>query len=315
MYEKPRQLTHFLSGFLLGRQEDKGMRTSLRKRLEQDEDLGDEEDYTHTPAHASSVQMGGQVESQGQDALLLQQVARESNRETGLGIVDNAQEIALAQQGTQGEDNVLYNAPPPLPPLGPGVGGTAADSSRPATATNPHSPQGVVIRETSKVVSPPAQTNDGHEEYDPGAMLLPRDLKGNGTLPVPVNATQVYERNVTLGKKNLSAIRKVVRYGIFPLYKFVIFENDNDRRETWDYVRNFKEKVGRNISGDVVKALGLLDKGEMVCAVYWNTYKGDVLKTLSQTRSTIMSNMKRSIVPGKILFIESYYYCGMELLI
>ena len=65
-------------------------------------------------------------------------------------------------------------------------------------------------------------------------------------------------------------------------------------------MKNFKNEVGNNIPGDVVKLLEVLDKGDIVCALYWITYKGEVLKTLSQTISTIMNYMKRIIVPGKI---------------
>ncbi len=153
--------------------------------------------------------------------------------------------------------------------------------------------------DTSKLVSPPPV---GRENYNPGGMLLLRDLKGNGNLPMPVNAIEIYERNVTLAddKKGLSNIRKNIRYGIFPMYKFVNFENKEDKRATWDCVKNFRNEVGCSIPGDVVEALDVIDKGDMICALYWNTYKGEVLKTLSQTRSTIMSNMKKSIVPGKI---------------
>eukprot|EP00957_Ditylum_brightwellii_P004000 304453-Ditylum_brightwellii.AAC.1 len=83
---------------------------------------------------------------------------------------------------------------------------------------------------------PPVQEDQDHRT------LLLRDLKGNGKLPMLINASGVYEMNVTLRKKDLSDVRRFIRYGIFPMYKFVKFKNQDMKRETWDCVKNFKNE-------------------------------------------------------------------------
>jgi hypothetical protein len=217
-----------------------------------------------------------------------------TTEEEGLVVLDNPEQVLLEKEMAKSAPATL------LVPSLPSLTGTATS---PNCSTPANSSPAAVMRMTDHVVTPP--TNEQEEEYNPGAYLLLRDLQGNGNLPMPVNATEVYERNVTVAKDKLSQLRKIVRYGIFPMNKFVNFENNDEKRVTWDYVKDFKNGVGEdNIPGDVMKALKILEKGEMICAVYWNTYKGEVLKTFSQTRSTIMSNMKRSIVPGET-FIES----------
>lgn len=135
---------------------------------------------------------------------------------------------------------------------------------------------------------------------DPKLTLRCGDLKGNAGQKPPVTPMEVYERcNTLASKQDLQVVRRTIKNVIFPHTKFILFRDLEMKREQWDAVTNFEEQRKR-VPGKLMESLGVLQKGDIECAIYWNTYKGEVMRTLSQARSTVMSHIKRTIVPGKL---------------
>eukprot|EP00957_Ditylum_brightwellii_P168367 12816177-Ditylum_brightwellii.AAC.1 len=128
------------------------------------------------------------------------------NQVPGLGVLrGNAAQAFLnsnmVSTSSRSNQDQVGGSPPPLP------GATANATELQIT------PQHSCERENGTILisPPPVQEDQDHRT------LLLRDLKGNGKLSMPINASEVYEKNVTLRKKDLSDVRRVIRYRIFPM--------------------------------------------------------------------------------------------------
>eukprot|EP00957_Ditylum_brightwellii_P147188 11207958-Ditylum_brightwellii.AAC.1 len=91
----------------------------------------------------------------------------------------------MASTSSRSSQDQVGGSPPPLP------GATAIVTELQTTLQHSHERENGTI-----LISPPPV----QEDQDRRALLL-RDFKGNDKLPMPIDASEVYERNVILRKK------------------------------------------------------------------------------------------------------------------
>ena len=144
--------------------------------------------------------------------------------------------------------------------------------------------------------------------------FLPSDLNISKTgtdrgQSLPQSVMDVYNKNITMANKehNYAKVRKAIRNHIFPVVKFLIFEDDEHQRKDWDEIVSF-EKEDNLIAHLFLQGMNWFEgKHDMERAVYWNTYKGEIKRTMNQARSTILCHVKKAVVPGKCNLRKAKY--------
>ena len=115
---------------------------------------------------------------------------------------------------------------------------------------------------------------------------------------MPKTVGDVYDGDVKYEEPtDLALVRKKTREVIFPKTKFVGSKN---RTRNFDYPQQFRQKT---IPYVLLQSVGYVgghsEKTDVERAIFWNTYRKEVEKTMRQCQSTSMSSVKKMFMKGE----------------